>query len=162
MKRKISSLATLLVVLLVLIVPMFALTASAAEESATLSFANKAQRTSYSTSKQVWEQNGITFTNNKSSSTSNVADYANPARLYASSSVTIEAPGNITKIVFDCNSSSYATELKNSIGTIIGATVTVSSDKVTVEFSSAVESFTIAKLTAQIRMDSIIVTYTAF
>ena len=127
---------------------------------ATLSFANKAQRTSFSTSKQVWEQNEITFTNDKSSSTSNVADYANPVRLYANSKVTIDAPGNITKIVFDANSSSYATAMKNSIGTPAGATVTVSSDKVTVTIASPnATSFVVAKLTAQVRLDSITVTY---
>ena len=154
MKRRISSLATLVVVLLVLIVPMFAFTASAAEE-ATLSFDNKAQRTSFSTSKQVWEQNGIKFTNDKASSSNAVADYAKPVRLYAGSSVTIEAPGNITKIVFDCNSSSYATAMKNSIG----GTATASSDKVTVTPNESSSSFTVAKLTAQVRLDSITVSY---
>lgn len=158
MKRRISSLATLVVVLLVLIVPMFAFTASAAETEATLSFASTAQRTSLSASQQVWEQNGIIFTNNKASSTTAVADYSKPARLYAGSSVEIEAPGNITKIVFDCNSSSYATAMKNSIGT--AATVSVSSDKVTVELDGTSNSFTVAKLTAQVRLDSLTVTYT--
>ena len=125
-------------------------------EDATLSFANKAQRTSYSTSKQVWEQNGITFTNNKSASTTNVGDYANPVRLYASSNIVVECSlGNITKIVFDCNSSSYATALKNSIG----STATVSSDKVTVTLDGSNNSFTIAKLTAQVRLDALTVTY---
>ena len=128
MKRRISSLATLLVVLLLLIVPMFTLTASAEEVTATLTFDNTSKRTNFNTSQQIWKENGITFTNNKSSSTSNVADYAKPARLYASSSIIIEAPGNITKIVFDCNSGTYATAMKNSIGD----TATVSSDKVTV------------------------------
>ena len=128
--------------------------------NANLSFANKAQRTSFSTLKQVWEQNGITFTNNKSSSSNNVADYANPVRLYAGSDIIVEVESEITKIEFDCSSSSYATTLKNSIGTVSGATVTVSSDKVTVEFSNPVDSFTIEKLTGQVRMDSITVTYT--
>lgn len=155
MKRRISSLATLVVVLLVLIVPMFAFTASAAEE-ATLSFASTAQRTSLSTSQQVWEQNGIIFTNNKASSTTAVADYSKPARLYAGSSVTIEAPGNITKIVFDCNSSSYATAMKNSIG----SAATASSDKVTVTLDGTSDSYTVEKLTAQVRIDSLTVTYT--
>ena len=127
---------------------------------ATLSFANKAQRTSFSTTKQVWAQNGITFTNDKASSSNNVADYAAPVRLYANSKVTVEAPGNITKIVFDANSSSYATAMKNSIGTVSGATVSESSDKVTVTFANATaSSFVVAKLTAQVRMDSITVTY---
>ena len=100
----------------------------------TLSFADKAQRTSFSTTKQVWEQNGITFTNDKASSTNAVADYAKPVRLYANSKVTVEHPG-MTKIVFDCNSSSYATALKNAIGTPANGKVSVSSDKVTVEFT---------------------------
>ena len=157
MKRRISSLATLVVVLLVLIVPMFAFTASAAETEATLSFADKAQRTSFSTSQQVWEQNGITLTNNKGSSTSNVADYAKPARFYKSSEVIITAPGYITKIVFDCNSNDYATEMKNSIG----SAATASSDKVTVTLGGTSTTFTVAKLTAQVRIDSLTVTYTS-
>ena len=129
------------------------------EITATLSFDDKASRTEFSTTKQVWKQNGITFTNNKSNSTNNVADYAKPVRLYANSEVVIEADGDITKIVFDCGSDSYATALKNSIDNVSNATVAVSSDKVTVTFSSPVESFTIEKLTAQVRVDSISVTY---
>lgn len=126
--------------------------------TATLSFGDKAQRTEFSSTKQVWKQNGITFTNNKSASTNAVADYAKPVRLYAGSNIVVEfADGNITKIVFDCNSSSYATVLKTSIGTT--ATTSVSSDKVTVTFSEAINSFTISKLTAQVRLDSLTVTY---
>ena len=127
-------------------------------EDATLSFANKAQRTSFSTTQQVWEQNGVTFTNNKSSSTNAVADYANPVRLYANSQLIVECtPGNISQIVFDCNTSAYATNLKNSIG----AAATASSDKVTVVLDGTSNSFTVAKLTAQIRLDALTVTYAA-
>ena len=125
-------------------------------KNATLSFSSTANRVSQTTSAQIWSQNGVTVTNNKAASTSNVANYSNPARFYASSELIVEAKG-ITKIVFDCNSTSYATALKNSIGTVSGASVSVSSDKVTVTFSSAVDSFKIAKLTAQVRMDSITV-----
>ncbi|MBR1955482.1 MAG: hypothetical protein IKA29_06140, partial [Clostridia bacterium] len=136
------------------------LNAAAASETASLSFADKAQRTTFTSSQQVWEQNGIKLTNDQASSTSPVADYAKPARFYKSSKITIVAPGQITKIVFDCNSSSYATALKNSIGTVAGATVSVSSDKVTVTFTSAVDSFVIASLSGgQVRMDAIEVTY---
>ena len=124
-----------------------------------LSFANTSQRTTFTTSQQIWEQNGIKLINDKSASTTNVANYSNPARFYASSKITVEAPGQITKIVFDANSSSYATAMKNSIGTVSGATVSVSSDKVTVTFTTPVDSFVVAKLTAQVRMDSITVTY---
>ena len=126
---------------------------------ATLSFADKAQRTTFTSTQQIWEQNGIKVTNNKASSSNAVADYAKPARFYAGSNLEVTAPGAISMIVFDANSSSYATAMKNSIGTVSGATVTVSSDKVTVTFTTAVESFVVAKLTAQVRMDSITVTY---
>ena len=124
---------------------------------ASLSFANKAQRTSFSTSEQVWEQNGIVFTNQKNASTNNIADYASPVRLYQGSRIIVEAPGEITAIEFDCNSSSYATALKNSIGST--ATVTVSSDKVTVTLDGSSSTFTVDKLTAQVRLDSLKVTY---
>ena len=127
-------------------------------QTASLSFADKAQRTSLSTSEQVWEQNGVKLTNLKGSSTTNVADYANPARFYKSSSITIEvANGSITKIEFTANSASYATALQSSI---TEGTVTVSGSVVTVEFDSPVSSYTIASLTGgQVRMNSLVVTY---
>ncbi len=128
-------------------------------DEATLSFADKANRTSFSTSSQVWEQNGIILTNNKGASTSNVADYAKPARFYKSSEIIIECSlGNINSIVFDCNSASYATALKNSI---TDSNVTVSSDKVTVTLDGTSNSYQIASLTGgQVRMDALTVTYT--
>lgn len=130
------------------------------EVEATLSFANKAQRTTFTTSQQVWEQNGIKLTNDKSSSTSNVADYVNPARFYKGSKITVDAPGAIKSIKFTCNGSSYATDMKNSIGTVAGATVAVSGSDVTVTFTEATSyTFVVAKLTAQVRMNSLSVTY---
>ena len=130
----------------------------AAEATATLSFANKAQRTVFNSNQQVWEQNGITLTNDKASSTSAVADYANPARFYKSSKLTIKCNlGTITQIVFDCNSSSYATALKSSI---TSGTATVSSDKVTVVPATESDEYVIASLTGgQVRMDALTVTY---
>lgn len=126
------------------------------EYTAILTFDDKAKRTNYTTTQQVWEENGIIFTNDKYKSTNNVADYANPARFYKGSSLTVAVEGEITEIVFDCSSSSYATELKNSIGDID----IVSSDKeVTVTFAESVSSFEVAQLTAQVRLDAITVTY---
>lgn len=137
---------------------LMAVFAVQAQETATLSFASTAQRTSFSSTQQVWEQNGITFTNNKASSSSSVADYAKPVRFYAKSEIIVECTlGNITKIEFDCNNSSYATALKNSIG----STVDASSDKVTVTLDGTSNSFTISSLSAQVRMDALTVTYTA-
>ena len=121
--------------------------------AATLSFADKANRTVFTTSQQVWEQNGVKLINDKASSTSNVADYAAPARFYQGSKLTVEYPG-ITKIEFTCNNGSYATELKNSIKT---GTVTVSGSVVTVVLDSAADSFVVASLAKQVRMDSLTV-----
>lgn len=122
---------------------------------ATITFDNTSKRTTFTTSQQVWEENGIKVINDKASSTSNVANYAKPARFYANSKITVEAPGNIVSIEFDCNSSSYATSLKKSIGN----SATASSDKVTVTLTNEMTSFVIEKLSAQVRMDSITVTY---
>ena len=127
-------------------------------ETKELSFSSTSARTSFSTTAQVWEQNGIKFTNKKASSSNNVADYSNPIRLYAGSSIDIEK-AKISKIVFTANTTSYASTLKTSIGTVSGATVTASSSTVTVEFANNVDSFTIAKLTAQVRLNKIAVTY---
>jgi len=125
----------------------------------TISFASTAQRLSQDNNQQTWSNDGITFVNNKASASSNVANYSNPVRLYSGSSITVTAPSNITKIVFDANSSSYANALNSSIGTPSGATVTVSSDKVTIEYSTAVESVVIAKLSAKVYLDALTVTY---
>ena len=122
-------------------------------ESCTLSFANKAQRTSFSTSKQVWEQNGITLTNNKGKSTSNVADYAGPARFYKSSEIIVEFASPIAKIEFTCNTAAYATDLNSSIS---GSTV--SGKIVTVLLDGTSNCFTIESLSAQVRMDELTVT----
>ena len=73
---------------------------NATEKTVTLSFANTSKRESQTTLQQVWKCDGVTFTNNKASSTNDVIDSSNPVRLYANSQVIIEATGGITKIVF--------------------------------------------------------------
>ena len=127
---------------------------AAEETTAEISFADKANRTTFSANQQVWEQNGIKVTNDKAASSNDGADYAKPARFYAGSKLTIEFPG-MTKIEFACNSSKYATALQNSI---TGATPIVNDKMVTVNFTTPVDSFEIAKLSAQVRVDSITVT----
>ena len=119
--------------------------------SATISFADKANRTSYSTEQQVWEQNGIVVTNNKAASTSNVGDYFNPARFYKSSDVIIEAPGKILSISVDCSGidEKYVTPWG---GTVENGVVTISLDGTS-------NSYTMTSLSAQARAYSITVTY---
>ena len=121
--------------------------------SATISFSSKDNRTVFTTEQQVWVQNGITVTNDKASSASSVADYANPARFYAGSMLTIAYP-SMTSMVVTCSETKHATALKNSIS---GATATAEGAVVTVEFDAAVDSFVIASLSAQVRVSSITV-----
>ena len=119
--------------------------------SATISFADKANRTSYSETQQVWEQNGIVVTNNKGASTSNVGDYANPARFYKSSEVIIEAPGKIHSISVNCEGLD-AKYVSPWGGTVVDGIVTISLDGTS-------ESYTITPLSAQARAYSITITY---
>lgn len=130
------------------------------EGEVTLTFDDTSKRTTFTTSQQIWEENGITLTNNKSS-TSNVADYANPARFYKSSSLIVEYPA-MTKIVFSCNTTEYASALKSSIAADSNYTVSISGKNVTVVFAESVDNFTVASLSGgQVRMDSLTVFYGA-
>ena len=127
---------------------------------ATLSFADKANRTSYSTSQQVWEQNGIKLTNDKGTSTSNVGDYADPARFYKSSTVTIEC-ARMTQIVIDCTTAGDNKYITPFLSDIKGDGVTVTQDgkKIIVTFAQEVDSFSFVCATGQSRASSITVTY---
>ena len=132
---------------------------AANETTATLSFASKDNRTVFDSNQQVWEQNGIKLVNDKGSSTTAVADYANPARFYKSSKITITAPGNITKIEFTASSSEYATALKNSV-TATEGTASTSGTKVTIIPASQSNTFVINSLSGgQVRASSVAVTY---
>ncbi len=123
----------------------------------TLSFENTDNRTEFSSEKQVWEQNGIIFTNEKAASTTNIADYSNPVRLYKSSSVTIAASG-ITQIVIvsDDEKEDYKTALETSL-TEAGHTWVNSDSTYTITFTEAVDSITFS-LAGQARFNSITVT----
>ena len=125
------------------------------EVTSTLTFDDNAKRTAFSTSSQTWTENGVTFVNEKNKSTNNVADYVKPVRCYKDSRVIVSVEGEISTIVFDCNSSSYATALQNSIKS---GEVSVSSDKVTVKLDGE-DSFTVDQLSAQVRIDAVTVTY---
>ena len=122
---------------------------------ATVTFDDKAKRTTFTTSQQVWEENDIIVTNDKATSTSNIADYVAPARFYKSSKLTVTAPGAIQTIVFDCNTAAYATSLAKSIGD----TATTSNDKVTVKLDASATDFVANLSDGQVRMDALTVTY---
>ena len=122
---------------------------AATETSATITFDDKSKRTEYTTSKQVWEENGIVVTNNKGSSTSNVGDYAKPARFYKNSELIVAAPGNITKIVMSCVSG-YAS--------VPGATMAGTEGTITLDGTAS--SYTLTLSGGQVRMNSLTVYYT--
>ena len=143
--KKIVSMLVVLAMLIAMVPAVFA------DETATLSFASTDNRVSQDTSSQVWEQNGITFTNEKGSSTSNVANYSNPVRCYKSSNITVEYTG-MTSIVFECVSGYVL-----SISSTSDYTVTTSGATVTVAFNAAQDSFTVEGLAAQTRFNSITV-----
>ena len=124
---------------------------------ATISFADVANRVSISTEQQVWKQNGITVTNDKAASNTNVADYSAPVRFYQDSSFKVETERAMTAIEFNCNSEEYAKQLQASITT--GETATQDGSKVTVTLSSAATSFTVAKLVKQVRLNSLTVIF---
>lgn len=125
----------------------------AAEYDASISFASADKRTEFSTEKQVWVDNGITVTNLKAGSTSNVADYAGPARFYKSTSLTIACEG-MTKIEIIC-------DLSKPIDAMDGLTIdgvascTVDGDTVTIILSAAADSITINEVPSQIRVSQI-------
>ncbi len=149
--------AALLAVLMLCSIIPFSVAAESA--SATIDFTDKANRTYYSTEQQVWEQNGITVTNDKGASTSNVGDYGGdgyPARFYKSSTVTIEYPG-MTKIVIDCTGleAKYVTGWSNSFSA--DATATSDGNIVTITLAEAANSFTWEQLSAQSRAYNITV-----
>ena len=121
----------------------------------TITFDDTSKRTDFSTSAQTWKENGITVTNTKASSTSNVADYFNPVRFYKNSIVAVQFD-NMTKIVFTCGSSSYAEALQSAIES--GVTVSVSGSNVTVIFDEPINTFSVQLSVGQVQMKSITVT----
>ena len=123
-------------------------------KTATISFASTAQRTSYSTTQQVWENEGVVFTNDKAKSTTNVADYSNPVRLYKSSTITISAPGNITKVEFNSSTGDYLANLKNSL-----TGYSANNNSVVMELDGSSNSVTYTLSGGQVRLNSLTVTY---
>lgn len=126
--------------------------------TATITFDDANKRTTTNSERHIWEESGITVTNIKTSSSYALVENVNPVRFYKNSIILVEfSGGNITQIVFDANTNSYATAMKNSI--TAGGTATASSDKVTFIPTTASESFEFTLSGGQVRMDSITITY---
>ena len=113
------------------------------------------QRVEFSTTVQVWENGQLTMTNNKTASSSNVANYSDPVRFYKSSEVVIAYPG-MTKLVIvadTSNSGQYATPWAETL-TNAGLTYTEADGVYTVLFDAPVDSVSLIA-SAQIRAKSI-------
>jgi len=122
--------------------------------AASISFADVANRTVFdpdTDKKQVWEQNGITFTNTQASSRNKIGDYSDPVRCYKNSDITIEYAG-IVKLVFDCAGTDRLLMAESISG---GGVLTTDGTTVTITFETAVDSVTITNLTKQARINSI-------
>ena len=126
-----------------------------AAAEATISFASTDDRVSLSTNTQVWENGGLTVTNNKTSGSSNIADYSNPVRFYKSSQIIIAYPG-MTSLTITAPAGTYGTPWGATLEAA-GYDYTGSDGVYTVIFSQPVDSVTLTA-SAQIRASSITVT----
>ncbi|MBQ8335075.1 MAG: hypothetical protein IJY45_02695, partial [Tidjanibacter sp.] len=121
-----------------------------------ISFADVANRTSLSETQQVWQQNGITVTNDKGASTTDVADYSGPARFYKNSNLTIEAEKEMTQIVVNTTGGNkYFLNLSDGNGYTVSGSGT---SKATITLDTPTKSFTITGLANQVRCTTIEVT----
>ena len=117
-----------------------------------ISFDNILNRTSFSATQQIWNAPGITVVNNKSMLSVDIADYHNPVRFYSRSQVIVIA-NNMVQIEFVCNTEEYASALVASLPE--GTVYFVIGKVVIITFEEAVDSFEIASLNGQVRVDSI-------
>ena len=122
--------------------------------NATISFASDAQRISHDGDGQVWENDGITFTNAKHNSTNAVVDNVNPVRLYKNSKITIEAPGNIVKVEFTSSTGDYFGYLKSLL-----PNASVNGQVVTEVYDGSSNTVEYELSTGQLRLNSLTVTY---
>ena len=131
---------------------------SAAETTATITF-DDPSKAQWSTEQQLWQENGITVTNNKAASTNNIdvtKKYSNPARFYKSSEVIVEYP-SMTKLVIDhTGQASKYVGWKDSFSDT-NATAVADANTTTITFATPVDSFKFNSMSVQSRAFSITV-----
>ncbi len=123
---------------------------------ASITFEDKAKRTSFSGEEQVWENNGIKIVNKVHESKNPVADYVDPARFYAYTSLTISYTQEFNTIVITTAGGKCYTGSE----TLVGATLTVSNGVMIITLDTPANTFTFEKLVSQIRASKIEI-YTA-
>lgn len=134
--------------------------ASQDQVEVSLSFEDKANRTSQDANSQVWEQNGIKLTNTKGST--DIGDYFNPIRLYKGSTVKVEYP-NMVKLIFHSKQKygegkdDYPASVKGALEAANLGTVTLGEDEkaVILELSSPMDSIEFTASVNQIQLYSL-------
>ena len=121
-----------------------------------LDFSTDAARVSQDADSQVWSANGITFTNNKASATSDVVNNVGPIRCYKNSTITIAA-SQMTKIVFSTSTSSSYTIKGTETVSVAYTEFTSANGTTTLVFSEPVDSVTITLSANQVRINNITV-----
>ncbi len=121
---------------------------------AIITFTDINNRLEFSAETQVWAMNGITVTNNKGASATDISDYYDPIRCYTSSELTIAYTG-MTRIVITTDYKNLSPDFAISTGTL-----TVEGEVATITFDAPVDSVTFSELNSQIRISEIQV-YTA-
>lgn len=121
-----------------------------------LDLTGNANLVSGSADQNVFAANGITLTNDKSSSTSDLTVQATYAqRFYVGSKIKIEYTG-MTKIVLTLDDYSDGKYLKGFDGmTVEGATITRENDVVTIVFDAPVNEFVSAEFASQVRCEKL-------
>ena len=122
----------------------------------TISFATTDNRVSQTKLQQVWQSAGLTFTNDKANSGTDVGNYSNPVRLYAGSTVTISCEG-MTKIVIVSDGTAKYKDALTSALNAKECEYTINGNEYTIVFDEPVDTLEL-QLTAQARFKSLTVT----
>ena len=124
------------------------------ENANIIDFSTADQRTEIDTSKQVWTNGNFTMTNNKGDSSTDVADYTNPVRIYKNSEVVFSCAGMVKLVIeSDSNAKNFG-YLKDSL-TAAAVEYTVDGYLVTIEFATPVDTFTLVASAGQIRFKTV-------
>ena len=151
----------LAIIMIVASMPV-AFAASDIAKEVSITFDDVSYRNYYSSEKQVWEQNGITVTNTKHKSSSDVTDQYGPINVKKDSKLTIEHPG-ITEIVIECADATSATRcLESDYGNEIYTDVyskSVKGNNVTLVLRKLLNSFSFIVGKGGIKINKITVFY---
>lgn len=128
-------------------------------ENAVLDLMGNANLVNGSAQQNVFAANGITFTNDKAASTSDLTVQTTYAqRAYAGSTIKIEYPG-MTKIVItfdDYSPDGTKNYMSGMDGMVVeGATFSRNNDVLTITFAAATDVFQSTSLTSQVRIEKI-------